>query len=243
MSVADSTRGRCVYGGERTPQVRRATHLLMRVVAPTTPRFSVEYWDQRTSGNDARAALSIARRPRPGRRPPRAGTPPARRGRVPAPVLRAAPRHQTGRPPARREDRAGRRCAPPPRRPAPASQPASPPARRRTLPRAVRDRDEHRAGRSTARRAHRPRAGAAPRRGSPAAAWQTAGRVVSPQPQLVRAPYISWGVVPLQSRVGRIDTWARDELAEHAVALCRLLHRSPDPRRCTACAAILGAAA
>jgi hypothetical protein len=45
---------------DRTPEVRRATHRLMRVCGPQVPHGSVAYWDQRTSGNDARAALSIA---------------------------------------------------------------------------------------------------------------------------------------------------------------------------------------
>jgi hypothetical protein len=48
------------WPGERTPEIRRATNLLMRVCGPSLPYRSVAYWDQRTSGNDARAALAIA---------------------------------------------------------------------------------------------------------------------------------------------------------------------------------------
>lgn len=44
----------------QTPQVRAAVLRLMRVVLPQVEPGSVAYWDQRTSGNDARAALSLA---------------------------------------------------------------------------------------------------------------------------------------------------------------------------------------
>ena len=47
-------------GRERTPEMRQATLRLMRVCGPEHPPYSVAYWDQRTSGNDARAALSMA---------------------------------------------------------------------------------------------------------------------------------------------------------------------------------------
>lgn len=40
--------------------VRAATLRLMSVLGPQVERGSVAQWDQRTSGNDARAALSIA---------------------------------------------------------------------------------------------------------------------------------------------------------------------------------------
>lgn len=39
--------------------MRRATLRLMRACGPQYPPGSVAYWDQRTSGNDARAALSM----------------------------------------------------------------------------------------------------------------------------------------------------------------------------------------
>jgi hypothetical protein len=51
---------RCVYVPGRPPQVRAATHRLLRVLAADLPRHSVEWWDQQTAGNHARAALSLA---------------------------------------------------------------------------------------------------------------------------------------------------------------------------------------
>jgi hypothetical protein len=43
-----------------TPEVLWAVLRLMCVVGPQVEPGSVAYWDQRTSGNDARSALSIA---------------------------------------------------------------------------------------------------------------------------------------------------------------------------------------
>jgi hypothetical protein len=51
---------RCAYSPGRSPEVRAATHRLFRVLAAQLPRDSVEWWDQQTAGNDARAALSLA---------------------------------------------------------------------------------------------------------------------------------------------------------------------------------------
>lgn len=51
---------RCVYVPGPSPEVRRATLRLLRVTGRTLPVRSVEWWDQRTAGNDARAALSLA---------------------------------------------------------------------------------------------------------------------------------------------------------------------------------------
>lgn len=44
----------------RSRMQRAAVLRLMRVCGREVERHSVAYWDQRTSGNDARAALSIA---------------------------------------------------------------------------------------------------------------------------------------------------------------------------------------
>jgi hypothetical protein len=43
-----------------SPLARRATLRLLTVVLPEQPLGSVGYWDQRTAGNDARTALSLA---------------------------------------------------------------------------------------------------------------------------------------------------------------------------------------
>lgn len=44
----------------RTPEQRKACLRLILICIPDHPLGSVAYWDMRTSGNDARAALSMA---------------------------------------------------------------------------------------------------------------------------------------------------------------------------------------